>query len=252
VDATTVIAEDSRVLAEQCWAWLSQQIRLHQSLHQRPFSIALAGGNTPRLLYEIAGQRSHLEELDWQRVLLLWGDERNVPQEHPDSNYRMVAESLLSHVQIPSENILAVPDPGGDPSLAAVEYEKLLNDRLERTSDGFPLIDCVLLGIGDDVHTASLFPESEGLDEMSRSVIANYVAKLNAWRITLTVPAINAAGRVAFLISGSSKREALRTLWHGPSDGHRFPAQLIHPKSKSLFYFVDLAALGDISTTISS
>lgn len=243
--AITVLADNPRELAEQCWAWLSEQIRSHQADSERPFALALAGGSTPRMLYEIAGRTNSRHQVDWQRVILLWGDERHVPLDHPDSNYGMVAETLLRSVSIPPENILAVPDPGGDPSAAAAAYERLLADRLAKTSDGFPRIDGILLGMGDDVHTASLFPDTQGLKEDRRSVIANYVPQGNCWRITLTFPVINAATRVAFLISGSSKRQALRSLWYGPRDSQRFPAQGIQPQSGCLYFFVDQAALGD-------
>lgn len=252
MDSTTVIAEDAKALAVKCWEWLSGLIRRHQSLCQRPFALALAGGNTPRLLYEIAGQSSNLSEpglgpkLDWQRVILLLGDERNVPLDHLDSNFRMVTESLLSKVSVPPQNVLAVVGAGGDPALAAKRYQELLYDRLGSGEDGFPVIDCVLLGLGDDVHTASLFPETLGLDEQEQAVIANYVDRLHAWRITLSVPAINAAKQVAFLIAGSSKKSAWRTLRNGVRDGHRYPAQLILPKTGSLLFFVDQAARGEL------
>ena len=246
--ASTVIADDSLALAEKCWEWLSEQIQLHQSSSRRPFALALAGGSTPRLLYQLASQPDLSSGVDWQRFILLLGDERNVHADHPDSNYRMVADCLLGQIDLPSENVLTVPDPGGDPSSAAANYERLLLTHLEATAEGFPLIDCVLLGMGEDVHTASLFPETKGLDEKRRSVIANYVDQLNSWRITLTATAINASERVAFLISGSSKTKALAILWHGPRDFRRYPAQLIQPRSGQLIYFVDRAALGRLST----
>lgn len=245
--ASIVIADDSLALADKCWTWLSEQILNHQSTSERPFALALAGGSTPRLLYQLAAQSDRRSDVDWQRIILAWGDERNVPADHSESNYRMVADSMLGQIPIPDKNILAVPDPGGDPATAASTYERLLLSRLGANAEGFPLIDCVLLGLGDDVHTASLFPETKGLDEKRRSVIANYVEKLGTWRITLTAPAINTAERVAFLISGSSKTKALEDLWHGPRDYRCYPAQMIQPHSSQLIFFVDRAALGQLT-----
>ncbi len=249
MEATLVIADDSAHLAEKCWTWLGNQIRKHQSTESRPFALALAGGSTPRELYLIASQRNS-SGIDWRRVLLLWGDERNVPHDHIDSNYQMVWESLLSGIEIPAENVLAIPGTGGDAATAAEEYGRILKSRLASTSDGQPLIDCVLLGIGDDVHTASLFPNTLAIEETERTVVANYVPKLTCWRITLTVPAINAATAVAFLVSSSSKTAALDILWNGPRDGRRYPAQLIQPNPGSLHYFVDRGAMGTLQVPV--
>jgi 6-phosphogluconolactonase len=240
------LSNDSDQLAAQAHCWLVETIQQHQSTTESPFTLALAGGSTPKALYKLLAKHSVESKIDWTRVVLLWGDERNVPVEHADSNYRMVLESLICSVPIPPENILAISNPGGDAGDAAADYEKTLKCRLPTNEDGLGVIDCVLLGMGDDVHTASLFPQTSALHESKRWVVANHVPKLNTWRITLTAPLINAAKRIAFLIAGTAKTTALRTLWHGPHDPILYPSQMIQPQAGELTFFVDRPALGEV------
>ena len=227
--------------------WLGDEIVQHLSRCSWNFSLALAGGSSPRALYQLLADSAGSSQVDWCRVLFLWGDERNVATDHADSNARMVRESLLASIQVPAANILSVPNPGGDAKQAARQYEGLLRDRLPQGEDGFSQIDCVLLGMGDDVHTASLFPQTAALNETEAWVSANFVSKLNAWRITMTAPLINSARDVAFLIAGSSKTTALQTLWYGPYIPEQYPAQMIQPKAGDLTYFVDRPAIGSLS-----
>lgn len=241
-----LVSDTAQQLAFNAAQWLVQQIQEHQQNQTRLFSLALAGGGTPKRLYELLASHSMASRLDWQRILLLWGDERNVPESHPDSNVRMARLSLIDHVPIPVKNVLYVPDSGGDPGQVADSYELLLRDRLPITAQGWPEIDCVLLGLGDDVHTASLFPQTIALQEKTRWVVANQVPKLACWRITLTFPAINAASRVAFLISGSSKSQSLDILWNGPRIAEQYPAQSVAPAVGILKFFVDRDALGTV------
>jgi 6-phosphogluconolactonase len=182
--------------------------------------------------------------IDWNRVLLVWGDERNVPAEHDESNFRMVREALLDHIRIPPENVLAVPEPGGPAQAAAEKYERLLRQRFSVDAGNIPRLSCILLGIGDDVHTASLFPGTAALADSNRLVVENWVEKLNTWRITMTAPLLNTAEEVAFVISGRGKQQALNTLWHGPQDTTLYPAQLIQPSHGNLWYLIDRDALG--------
>lgn len=244
------ISSDARELARQCKAWLVDSITAHQAVTDQPFTLALAGGSTPKLLYQLLAEGVGSDGIDWNRMVLIWGDERNVPSNHADSNYRMVNEVLLGSGMVPEAQILAVPNPGADANQVAEEYEHLLRNRLSCSKGSFPQIDCVLLGLGEDVHTASLFPETEALKERQRWVVANYVPKLNAWRITLTLPLINAARRIAFLVAGRSKTVALQRLWEGPDDGRLFPAQLIAPSTGSIQMFVDRDALGSLTTPL--
>ncbi len=241
------VCQDAESLALHVRHWLVDQIDRHFANPETnwPFSIALAGGSTPKRLYELISELP-AGAIDWSRVLLLWGDERNVAQDHPESNYRMVKEALLDRIPIPAENVLAVPDPGGDARQAALKYERMLQEGIPGKKRKFPRIDCVLLGMGSDVHTASLFPGTAALKEKSRLVVANQVPQLGCSRITLTPPLLNAARHVAFVINGASKSEALSTLWHAPRDTNQFPAQLIRPSAGSLSFFLDKAIMGDI------
>ena len=241
------ISDDAQELAGQCKKWLVDTIIAHQAMTDQPFTLALAGGSTPRLLYHLLAEGAAIDGIDWKRVILIWGDERNVPSDHPDSNFRMVHDVLLGAGIIPESQILSVPNPAGDARQVAREYEQLLQQRLKASEGSFAQIDCVLLGLGEDVHTASLFPETEALQERQRWVVANYVPKLGDWRITLTVPLINAAHHIAFLVAGSSKNCALQHLWEGPRDGNRFPAQLIDPTAGWIQIFVDRDALGSLT-----
>jgi 6-phosphogluconolactonase len=245
-----LVARDVSELAARAEQWLIELIRDHQAANSKPFSLALAGGSTPKALYQRLAASSKNSGIDWSRVLFLWGDERNVPADHADSNYRMVRESLLDKLEIDGQNTVRIPTEGGDEaqvSQAALQYENELQRRLPLNSDGMGVIDCVLLGMGDDVHTASLFPETAALRETSRWVVANYVPKLSTWRVTLTAPLINAAKQVAFFIAGSSKGPALNTLWHGPHQPELYPSQMIQPRPGELTFFVDKPAIENLS-----
>lgn len=239
------ICADAESLAQYACKWLVQRYQEFASQANddgsRRFRVALSGGSTPKRLYQLLSELP-AGTMDWQDVILIWGDERNVPPDHADSNFRMVREQLLDHIDIPAENVLGVPEPGGDAASAAAAYEKLLMPLAG--DEGLPVIDCVLLGIGDDVHTASLFPETKALDITDRLVVENWVEKLDTWRITLTSPVINAAKHVAFLIAGAGKESALKTIWHGPHNPSLYPSQLVQPRPGDLWFLVDEAAVG--------
>lgn len=240
---------DAESLAAYARDWLVELIGArHAASDSAKFSLALSGGSTPKRLYQLLAQLP-AGSVNWQRVLLVWGDERNVPADHADSNFRMVKENMLEHIDIPEENVLAVPDPGGQPRSVAEHYEKLLRSRLDPTSSGFPALDCVLLGIGEDVHTASLFPNTKALQETQRWFVENHVPQLSTWRLTLTAPLINQATDVAFLLSGSGKQQALEKLWHAPYQPELYPSQLIRPTTGRLSFLVDKAAIENVSTT---
>lgn len=240
---------DAEALATFARDWLVERMaERHASSPTAQFSLALSGGSTPKRLYQLLAELP-AGRVDWHRVLLVWGDERTVAAEHSDSNYRMVRESLLEHIDIPSENVLAVPQPAGDPKLAAENYEALLRERLQPINTaGFPALDCVLLGMGEDVHTASLFPGTRALHESSRWVVENHVPQLDSWRITLTAPMINSAARVAFLLSGSGKQPALEKLWHASHEPEQYPSQLIRPTTGDLWFLADRAAIAQVRT----
>lgn len=205
--------------------------------HDR-FTLALAGGSTPRALYELlAGEMK--DQVDWSKVHLFWGDERTVPPDHDDSNYRMVAKTLLEGIDIPQHNIHRV-EAEREPQAAAQNYEDKL--RSVFGDELVPSFDLILLGIGDDGHTASLFPHTNALDVEDEWFVANHVAQLNTWRLTLTKTVINAAQRVVFLVVGEGKADALREVLNGPYLPETYPAQLVEPEDGELVWFVDDAA----------
>lgn len=206
--------------------------------HER-FSIALSGGSTPKRLFALLASEAYANRIEWAHVHIFWGDERCVPPDDAESNFRMARESLLNHVPLPPENIRRIKGER-DPAQAAEEYEHLL--RMFFATSDLPRFDLLLQGMGDDGHTASLFPGTQALQITSRWVAANYVPKLDAWRITLTAPAINAGAHVMFLVTGASKAAALRAVLRGPHQPEMYPSQLIAPDNGELLWLVDHAA----------
>lgn len=206
------------------------------------FSAALSGGSTPRTLYQHLAEPPFSRRVPWDRVHLFWGDERAAPPDHPDSNYHMANETLIARVHIPPENVHRMPGERRDLDAAAAEYENVLRRFFEPTDDGWPAFDLVLLGIGSDGHTASLFPGSPVLEEGVRWVAAPYVEKLNAARLTLTLPALNHARQVLFLAAGKEKAPVLREILSDRPASPPLPARLIHPPDGRPIFFLDRAA----------
>jgi len=204
----------------------------------RRFSVALSGGNTPRRLYEILATLPFRDQVEWQAVHIFWGDERCVPMDDPRSNFRMAREALLDHIPLPKENIH--PMQGNlPPAEAAQQYEDELHKYFE---DQPPVIDLVLLGLGDNAHTASLFPYTSVLNEDEHWVSVVYLPEQNMYRITLTAPFINQADQVVFLVCGADKAYALQNVIEGAYQPHIYPAQLIHSKGAHPIWLVDKAA----------
>ncbi|GIL12341.1 MAG: 6-phosphogluconolactonase [Chloroflexota bacterium] len=201
------------------------------------FYFALSGGSTPRLLYERLASETAFERDWWRHTHIFWGDERCLPPTHPDSNYHMARAALLDHVPIPPENIHRMAGER-EPEQAAADYEV----ELERVFGGPARFDLILLGMGRDGHTASLFPHTPALREQTRRAVANFYAPVEPpWRITLTLPVINAAAGVIFLVSGADKAETLRQVLEGKYKPDDLPAQLVRPAGGSL-WLVDTAA----------
>lgn len=208
---------------------------------RHPFSVALSGGNTPRCVYEVLAGNEFKDKINWRFVHIFFGDERPVPPDDPASNYGMARASLISRVPIPDSNVH--PTPGaGDPQENARIYEQELRSYF--TGSAFPRFDLVLLGMGEDGHTASLFPRSEAIFEKAAWVVANWVAQLNEFRITLTAPAINSAAEILFLVTGGSKASRLAAVLNGSFQPDLLPAQLIKPDQGELIWMVDKAAAG--------
>jgi 6-phosphogluconolactonase len=203
------------------------------------FAVALAGGSTPRRVYEILSGGDFGGALDWSKCHVFFGDERCVPPDDAESNYRMADESLLSRVALPRRNVHRMRGEG-DAVANARGYEDELREFFKGTD--WPAFDLVMLGMGDDGHTASLFPGSEALRETRAWVVANWVEKFGAYRLTLTAPSINGARRVLFLVAGAGKAATLREVLKGDRDPARLPSQLIRPAGGSPEWFVDRAA----------
>jgi 6-phosphogluconolactonase len=201
------------------------------------FAVVLAGGSTPEAVYE-ALARDYAGRLDWGKVHVFFGDERTVHPEHEDSNYRMVRETLLSVIRVGSVHRMRCEFP---PDEAAATYEEELREFFG-ASDEPPNFDLILLGLGKDGHTASLFPETSALEVTDRWVVANPVLKLETTRLTLTVPVINAAKAVTFLVAGEGKAAALRETLEGDADPRGYPAKFIRPADGELVWLVDKAA----------
>ena len=210
------------------------------------FTIALSGGSTPRNLYTLIAANASAT-LPWSQMFFFWGDERHVAPDNPDSNYRMAKEALLSKVPVPPANIFPVPAENPDATQAAEIYEQTLREFFAVAPGEFPRFDLILLGMGPDGHTASLFPETPALQEKSRLVVANWVEKLGSSRITFTLPLLNAARRVAFLVSGTDKAAALHEVLEGNAPAEKYPSRLVQPSEGKVTWFVDRAAASELS-----
>lgn len=210
------------------------------------FSVALSGGSTPKALYSLLAS-NYSGRVPWNQTFFFWGDERHVGPDDPESNYRMVRESLLSKVPVPAENIFRVRAENPDAALAASEYEQTLRTFFQLSPSAIPRFDLVLLGMGPDGHTASLFPGTSALQEKTRLVASTWVEKFKTDRITLTLPVIDNARTVMFLVSGADKAEMLKQVLEGTGSPELLPSKLIHPSDGKLIWLVDRAAAASLT-----
>ncbi len=214
------------------------------------FVVALAGGSTPRRLYELLATPQYAAAVEWSRVCFFWGDERCVPSDHPTSNYRMAREVFLGRIPVPEANVHRIHGENA-PARAASAYEQELREAFA-TREGPPSrapgrrFDLVLLGMGNDGHTASLFPGLAAVREKERWVVAEHIAETSMWRVTLTPPVLNAAAHVLFLVSGAEKAAMLHRVLDGPSQPDTLPAQVIAPCDGELAWFVDAEAAAQL------
>lgn len=206
------------------------------------FFVALSGGSTPRSLYSVLASKFK-DSIPWQKAFCFFGDERPVPPDHPDSNYRMAFEAMLSKVPVPKENVFRISGEL-DPEAAALDYEQTLRKFFDLRPGEFPHFDLVLLGVGTDGHTASLFPGSTALNETRRLVVANWVEKFKTFRITITFPVLNAARCVMFLASGAEKAGILREVFESKSAN--LPSQKVCPEQGRLLWLVDRQAASSL------
>jgi 6-phosphogluconolactonase len=205
--------------------------------------IAISGGSTPKAMFSLLADRSkpYFGAVPWDKLQLFWVDERCVPPADKDSNFRMTTEAMLAHVPLPEGQVFRM-EGELEPEVAASRYEAAIRTAFRLEGAETPVFDLVLLGMGDDGHTASLFPHTEALHELSRIVVANHVPQKDTWRISLTWPVINRGREVAFLIEGEAKAQVVHDVFLGPYDPESKPSQLVRPASGALTLLLDSAA----------
>jgi len=203
--------------------------------HKDRFTVALSGGSTPKILYQLLADPDEpfRARVPWSNTHFFWSDERHVPPDHPDSNYRMAHEAMLSCVPVPESNVHRVHSENPNAQEAADEYEQIV----------VPRLDLILLGLGTDGHTASIFPGSKVLHETKRLVAAPWVEKLNTYRITMTLPLLNNGASVLFLVSGKEKAQIVKEVIEGPK---KYPAQFVQPTNGELIWMLDKDAASQI------
>jgi 6-phosphogluconolactonase len=207
------------------------------------FTVALSGGSTPKGLYALLATDPMLRaQAPWDDIQVFWGDERHVPPDDAESNYRMANEAMLSKVPIPLANVHRIKSESPEASQAAEEYERTLREFFRLPAGQFPRFDLVFLGLGPEGHTASLFPGTKALHEERRLVVSNWVGKFYTDRITMTPPVLNNAACVVFLVSGEDKALPLKAVLEGHYEPEQLPAQLIRPGRGRLLWLVDQQA----------
>ena len=205
-------------------------------------AVALSGGRTPKALYQTLAGDEYNNKIDWTKVFFFFGDERNVLPDDSESNYRMARENLLKPLRISETNVFRWKTEIKDAAQIAADYERAVKDFFSPSGDEFPKFDLVLLGMGDDGHTASLFPQTKALSETEKLVAANFVEKLNANRLTLTFRAINSAKNVLFLVAGAKKAPMIKKVLS--TEAIDLPAGLIKPENGNCRWFLDGEAAG--------
>jgi 6-phosphogluconolactonase len=211
------------------------------------FTIALSGGSTPKSLFNLLATNARTS-LPWDRMFFFWGDERHVAPTDADSNYRMAEETMLSKIPVQAGNVFRFAAENPDGAAVAENYEQTLRKFFSLQAGQFPRFDLILLGMGPDGHTASLFPGTAALQEKSKLAVANWVEKLKTSRLTLTLPVLNAARCVTFLVGGTDKASALKAVLEGDAPGEQYPAKLVRPSDGQLIWMVDRAAASELTT----
>ena len=249
-DSEIRVLPDSQTVAQ---AAADEFVRLAREALQRKgkFTVALSGGSTPRTLYSILAERTQKTtepEIPWAQIHLFFGDERHVPPDHADSNYRMANEAMISKVPIPAANVHRIHTENKDAAAAAADYDHTLAEVFSLSSNGLPRFDLVFLGMGPDGHTASLFPDTTGVQELSKRVVANWVPKFNSFRVTLTRPVLNNAAQVMLLICGADKAPALVEVM-GSGDPNTYPVKYVQPRDGKLLWLLDKAAASRLDSS---
>lgn len=216
------------------------------------FSVALSGGSTPKALYHLMATDAAIRaKVPWAQIHMFFGDERHVPPDHSDSNFRMANQAMFDVLRTEKPNVHRVLAELADPSAAATQYEADLKEFFEPRGlldEGFPRFDLIFLGMGPDGHTASLFPESSGLNEKKRWVIANWVQKFETDRITMTYPVLNSAAEVILLVAGAEKASVVIRALGPDTDGVVYPVQRVRPRKGIKRWMVDASAAAGIAS----
>ena len=215
------------------------------------FAVALAGGSTPKALYRLLATDPILRsQVPWDKIHLYFGDERHVGPDHPDSNFRMATEAMISRAPLKAEQVTRIKAEYPDTERAAREYEQELRAHFKLKDGEYPRFDLLLVGMGNDGHALSLFPGTKALHADGRIAVRNWVGKLYTERITITAPAANNAARIIFTVTGADKALALKGVLEGPFEPEQLPAQLLRPSNGKLLWLVDAAAGGMLSIGI--
>ena len=238
------IVSDGRALADAAAQHFVRQAEAAIAFRGR-FTVALAGGTTPNALYErlATGFR---DAVPWHAIHFFWGDERHVPPTHPDSNFRAANAAMLSKAPVPEAHVHRIHAERANAADAAVDYERTLRREFELDEAAVPVFDLVLLGIGPDGHTASLFPGGDAMRQTERLVLAPWVEKFQTYRITLSLPVLNRASLVVFLVSGAGKADVLHAVLEGPDRPDALPAQAVRPSNGQVIWLVDRAAAAQL------
>ncbi|MEX2365003.1 MAG: 6-phosphogluconolactonase [Pseudohongiellaceae bacterium] len=224
--------EQLEIAAAKRWVELAgESLRARNSFH-----VALAGGATPEPVYRLLQH----ENLDWERIHLYWGDERDVPADHPESNFRMVKQALIDHVPIPATNVHPIQVQADIEQSVQAYREVLMN--VHHAGKGIPCFDLIMLGVGDDGHIASLFPESSALTVNDTPVVSVYVEKLSSWRVTLTYPVLDAARNLMLLVAGEAKAPVVASVLGGADSEQKYPVQKLSPQGRVEWYLDTAAA----------
>lgn len=237
------LATPEAVAEEAARRWV--QVARSAAAERGQFSIALSGGSTPIVLYELMRSEPWRSEVPWDQTFVFWGDERRVRTSSTDSNYRMAREAFLDHVPIPSEHIFRMPGEGLASSDAR-SYDQKIRRHFNLGLQDWPRFDLFLLGMGSDGHVASVFPGTRAVSDRSNMVLAYEVPQLHVERITLTLPAINHARNVLILVMGQEKAETLARVLRGPTMPSTYPAQAVQPMDGTLVWLVDAAAYSGV------
>lgn len=220
------------------------RLAIESQRKKQVFNVALAGGSTPKALYELLADENepYRKQLSWENIHFFWGDERHVPPDHPDNNYRMASEAMLTRVGVPLTNVHRIKSEIVDAGKAADEYEHALRKTFTLGPGQFPRFDLILLGMGSDGHTASIFPGSDVINEKRRLVVGPWIEKLKSFRITLTPVVLNNAASIIFLVSGAEKAKTLHEVLEGEYRPQCLPVQLIAPATGEVLWLVDREA----------